>query len=193
MKLLICGIGAIGSNLTRVLTADNLGKWDITILDFDKVEKRNLMGTQYYFPNQEGLFKVEALQFNIYQATQKEISIINQKLTLDNLSILSKFNLCVDCLDNCTSRRFVQDYCTERKIPIIHCGFSDNFTFSIEHGTNYKTPSDLASDFDICTMQGAGAFVNSVASLGALVVEEFIFNKRKLEVVGGRFTHSLIK
>lgn len=38
MKILVAGIGAIGSNLTADLVADLKGKHEITVLDMDNVE-----------------------------------------------------------------------------------------------------------------------------------------------------------
>ena len=78
MKILVAGIGAIGSNLTADLVADLKGKHEITVLDMDNVEERNVTaGTQFYTPDQVGMSKVEALQFNIYKQFQREIYIFH--------------------------------------------------------------------------------------------------------------------
>jgi molybdopterin/thiamine biosynthesis adenylyltransferase len=203
MKILICGAGAIGSNLTARLVADLKGKHEITVLDKDKVEERNVTaGTQFYTPDQVGLSKVEALQFNIYKWYQKEIDIINGDI--NKIGIPYHTDLIIDCFDNSRSRETLQNlFILKNKSTIVdhfhgdfnilHIGFSQDFTFAIEWAENYKTPADLASGFDICTMQGAGAFVNSVASIGSLVIEEFINNNKKLEITGGKFIHSIIK
>ncbi|MEK6878034.1 MAG: ThiF family adenylyltransferase, partial [Nanoarchaeota archaeon] len=111
MRILCLGIGALGSNLCANLAADSRGELDITVLDFDNVEERNLRGTQYYFPEQEEQFKSEALQYSLYKHFNKEITIITEKLTDENISLLSNFNLIVDTFDNFQSRKLVQDYC----------------------------------------------------------------------------------
>lgn len=191
MKILICGVGAIGSNLTARLVADLKGQREITVLDKDKVEERNTTaGTQFYTPDQVGLTKVEALQFNIYKWYQREINIFEGDI-IEWIGQSPKQDLVIDCFDNHKARKVTNAF--KGFTELIHLGFSQDFTFAIEWAENYKTPADLTSGFDICTVAGAGAFVNSVASLGSLVVEEFINNNRKLEVVGGKFTHSLIK
>ena len=41
-QILICGIGAIGSNLTSLLARDLKEDWTITVLDKDCVEERNI-------------------------------------------------------------------------------------------------------------------------------------------------------
>ena len=100
MRILIAGAGAIGSNLAALLACDLKGEHEITVLDFDKVEERNLLGTQYYFSGQEGQFKSEALEYSLYKHFSKEIDIITEKLTNENISLLSNFDLIVDTFDN---------------------------------------------------------------------------------------------
>ena len=192
MKVLICGCGAIGSNLVSELVPDLKGQHEITILDKDIVAERNIQaGTQFYTPDQIGLAKVEALQFNIYKHYTREVSIINEDIH-KVLGRVPKQDLIIDCFDNSHSRELLQHHFLDFT-ALLHIGFSDNFTFAIEWAKNYKTPSDITSGMDICTMQGAAAFVASVASLGALVAEEFIFNNKRLEITGGKYIHSLIK
>ena len=74
MNILICGVGAIGSNLTARLVNDLKGEHQITILDKDVVEERNITaGTQFYTRETLGFPKVDALQFLIEKQYQREI------------------------------------------------------------------------------------------------------------------------
>lgn len=202
MNILICGAGAIGSNLTAILASDLKGQHKITVLDKDTVEERNIApGTQLYTRDQIGTPKVDALQFNIYKWHQREIVVDHHELV--NGDVLLNYDLIIDCFDNHISRELLQGaYNTgahlninpnNKTYELLHIGFSDNFTFSIEWADNYTTPSDITTGFDICEMQGAAAFVKSVSSVGALVAEEYILNNKKLEIVGGKFTHTLIQ
>jgi saccharopine dehydrogenase-like NADP-dependent oxidoreductase len=192
MKILICGVGAIGSNLASNLVADLKGKHEITVLDKDTVETRNVSaGTQFYTPDQVGQPKVEALQFNLYKQFQREVDIRN----CDIHGILAKekrFDLIIDCFDNHDARNIIQtqfkDY-TE----VLHIGFSDQFTFAIEWADHYQVPTDITTGFDICEMEGARAFVATVAALGALVAEKWIDDKTKMEIIGGKYTHQIVK
>lgn len=199
MKILICGVGALGSNLVRELVPDLKGEHEITVLDKDKVEERNITaGTQFYTRDQIDIPKVEALQFNIYKWYEREIKIINHGIISNSdadriIMDSAKDGLIIDCFDNYESRRDLQNRFYHRHLNGLHLGFSDNYTFSIEWAENYKVPSDITSGFDICTMPGAAAFVSSVAALGSLVAEEFILNNKKLELIGGKFIHSIIK
>jgi hypothetical protein len=214
MKILICGVGAIGSNLVRNLIPDLKGEHEITVLDMDIVEKRNVTpGTQWFTPDQIGLPKVEALQYNVYQTFQREVEPLyknfpdgnweNDKLDDENVPSLwgavGVYDLVIDCFDNHQARKNLQDSWRDEKneLPeetasLLHIGFSDQFTFEIEWAENYQVPTDITTGMDICEMEGAAGFVNSVAALGALVVEKFIWNHDKMRVLGGKYQRSFV-
>lgn len=202
MKILICGVGAIGSNLVTNLVPDLKGEHDITILDKDVIEERNLTaGTQRYTSDQVGLPKVDALQYNVYKWFNREIEINQQEVEeFYNIS----WDLVIDCFDNHDARNILQtswrkSYADKfekvqiKRFELLHIGFSDNFTFAVEWAEHYKVPTDITSRFDICEMPGAAAFVASVASLGALVAEQWIQEGKKIEIIGGKYVHSLVK
>lgn len=189
MNILICGIGAIGSNLTTRLVSD-LKDHEITVIDKDVVEDRNIMaGTQFYTNEVVGVPKVEALQFLIENFYGKIITMINDDICTMTSDKFNKYDLIIDCFDNHEARANI----SQMNKNILHVGFSDQFTFAIEWNEGYKPPTDITSGFDICQMQGASAFVNMVASYAALVTEEFIANNKKIEIVGNKFSVAFIK
>lgn len=187
MKILICGAGAIGSNLAELLTVDIHGQHEVTVLDFDTVEERNVrVGTQFYTHAQIGMPKVEALQYNIYKAHEREINIINEKLIIQNVELLMDYDLIIDCFDNHDARELTQG--ARWAHEIVHIGFSDKMTFAIEWATDYVVPSDITTGIDVCEMQGAGSFVKMVAALGSLTVQNYLQNRIQLDFLGNRFT-----
>jgi len=197
MKILICGVGAIGSNLVRYLVPDLKGQHEITVLDMDTVEERNVTpGTQWYTPDQIGLPKVEAVQFNAYNTFQREIEIRNEKFTKD--LTIHDYSLVVDCFDNQEARQAIESALHMDKVMrwgdtrVLHIGFSDQFTFEIEWDEWYQVPTDITTGMDICEMPGAAGFVGSVASLGALAVEKYIWENDKIRVLGGKYHRSFI-
>lgn len=197
MRILICGAGALGSNITALLACDLKGEHEITVLDMDKVEERNVQaGTQFYQKDQIGMSKVEALQYNIYKWYERNIDIINQELTLTNAdTILQPWigGLIIDCFDNYTARLGVHDRVKSRHLNCVHTGFSDQFTFAIEWGEKYKVPTDITSGFDICEMEGAASFVKMVSSLAGLTILDYIKNNKKREFIGNKFIIREIK
>lgn len=62
MKIGIAGVGGIGSNVAVNLVRSGID--DLKIIDFDRVEASNL-NRQFYFFDQIGRFKVEALAENL--------------------------------------------------------------------------------------------------------------------------------
>ena len=202
MKILICGVGAIGSNLVRSLVPDLKGEHEITVLDKDVVEERNVTpGTQWYMPDQIGLPKVEAIQYNAYQAFEREIgTYLTALITQGDLWGRiegGEFDLVVDCFDNQTGRELLQEAWRQRNLyktnfSLVHIGFSDQFTFEIEWAEDYQVPTDITTGMDICEMPGAAGFVGSVASLGALVVELHIWDNEKMRILGGKYHRSIV-
>ena len=193
MKILICGLGAIGSNLTARLVADLKGEHAITLLDYDTVEERNVQaGTQFYTPDQIGMLKTEALQFNLYKWYQRRTTVRNENILDVSALDVDDYDLVIDCFDNTRARNRLFSFGSRNETEVLHVGFSDNFTFAIEWNDNYVVPTDI-NGLDICELPGAAAFVNIVSSMGAMVAEEYVLKKNKMEVTGGKFVHTLIK
>ncbi len=165
----------------------------VTILDFDVVEARNLQGTQFFTPEVKNHNKTEALQYLIYKVYGIEINFINEKLSPDNIDLLSDYNLIVDTFDNYISRKLVQDYCMDHHLTILHCGFSDKFTFSIEFGDHYRVPEDNPKAKDLCELPGASSFVHMVAAIGSSVVQEYLKTGKQREFTGNKFSIREIK
>jgi molybdopterin/thiamine biosynthesis adenylyltransferase len=119
----ILGAGALGSNITKLLVPDLKGAYRISVMDFDIVEERNVqVGTQFYTEDQIGQKKVEALQYNLYKWFNREINIIPERLTEDNLPpVLASQHLIIDCFDNHKSRKMVQDFCKKIQNPLPAC------------------------------------------------------------------------
>ena len=192
MKILICGVGAIGSNLAALLACDLKGEHEITVLDKDAIEERNVQaGTQFYQKDQVGMSKVEALQYNIYKWYEREVDIVQTNI-LSGISIPPP-DLVLDCFDNYQARDFIQYLWMNSKWNLLHLRFSDQFTFAIEWAENYKVPTDITSGFDICEMEGASSFIKMVASLGSLVVQEYLKNGSKREFIGSALTIREVK
>ena len=186
-KILLLGCGALSSQLLSSLAPDLRGKSELTILDFDIIEERNLMGTQLFFPEQKGVKKTEALQYNIYKLFNRKVEIITEKLSGDNINILKDYDLIIDTFDNYLSRKLVQNFVVKNKIDCLHCGFSEKLTFEICWAENYNVPSDTISSFDVCEAEGASSFIKLTSACGANAVLAFINNGEKRNFIGNRF------
>jgi len=109
----IAGVGGLGSNAAVALARAGIGR--LILVDFDKVEERNL-DRQYYFINQIGKLKVEALKENIIRLNPKvEVSNINQKLEKNNMEKPFKdVDVVIEALDNAeTKTQFIEEILTK--------------------------------------------------------------------------------
>jgi sulfur carrier protein ThiS adenylyltransferase len=94
----IAGAGGLGSNVAISLARSGIGH--LIIVDFDRVEESNLE-RQYYFRNQIGKIKVEALKENILKINPKmNVETHNQKLTKGKMhTLFTDVDIVIEALD----------------------------------------------------------------------------------------------
>lgn len=86
MKIGIAGCGGIGSNIAMHLIRSNID--NLKLIDFDKIEKSNL-NRQFFFSDQIGSFKSEALTQNLKRINSSiNIQTVTEKITTDNINFL---------------------------------------------------------------------------------------------------------
>jgi sulfur carrier protein ThiS adenylyltransferase len=111
----IAGLGGLGSNAAVSLARAGIGK--LVLVDFDKVEKSNL-DRQYYFLDQVGKQKVDALKDNI-KKINPEIKIETFDMKLNKGSMEKPFidvNVVIEALDNAqTKTTFIEEILTKLK------------------------------------------------------------------------------
>ena len=99
----IAGAGGLGSNCAAYLV--RVGFKRFTIADFDVIDPSNL-DRQFYFEDQVGLKKVEALQTNLFRINScLELRMLPVKL--EPVNILEIFHDCdvvVECLDRAEAK-----------------------------------------------------------------------------------------
>ncbi|MGA1872355.1 MAG: sulfur carrier protein ThiS adenylyltransferase ThiF [Thermoplasmatota archaeon] len=108
----IAGAGGLGSNVAMALARSGVGH--ILIVDFDKVEVSNL-NRQYYFRDQIGEYKVEALRENIEKAvTTCHVELFNSKLKKGSMHLpFGEVDVVVEALDAAgTKADFIEDILT---------------------------------------------------------------------------------
>jgi len=105
----IAGAGGLGSNAAVALARAGVGR--LVIVDFDRIEESNL-DRQYYFRDQIGKVKVEALKKNIQKIKESiKVDIINQKITKDSMyKPFTDVDVVVEALDNAeTKTTFIEE------------------------------------------------------------------------------------
>ena len=188
-KLLICGLGAIGSN-TLLNVIRDLPEVETWGLDMDGVESRNyISGTQPYTKHDLNRTKTQAMQIIAFGQSGKRIRVIDKHVkTHDNvMSIIDMLGtniLILDAFDNASSRNLLHNIKVEYKpIQILHAGFSPDMTSTIIWDEDWSElfPTRPVED-DICTQQGARSFIMATSAITSSVISDYYFNDIKKNV-----------
>jgi molybdopterin/thiamine biosynthesis adenylyltransferase len=143
LRITICGVGAVGSNL-----ADNLVRQGIAHLraiDHDRVEEHNV-STQAYAEADVGVWKVEALRNRLFKVAGVEIDAVRKELTAQNARpLLGDCDLVIDAFDNSTARQLVQETVRASGTPCLHVGLYEDYC-EVIWDEQYRVPRDVAGD-----------------------------------------------
>lgn len=112
----IGGAGGLGSNVALMLVRAGIGK--LTIVDFDEVAPSNI-NRQFYFHDQIGRSKVEALKENLNRINPyTEINVLAERITPENIGgMLDKdsVDMVFECFDVPQAKAMIVNYMlTER-------------------------------------------------------------------------------
>lgn len=143
-KVLIVGVGGLGSVASLLLVASGIGK--IGLIDKDEVSLSNLHRQILYRESQIGEEKVEKAKANLRELNGDcQIVAYNEYLSKENAeSIIRDYDIVVDCCDNFKTRYVINDACQRLKKPFVYSAISD-FEGQVallnceEDSANYRT------------------------------------------------------
>lgn len=118
----IAGLGGLGSNLTVSLTRVGIGR--LVLVDFDVVEPSNL-NRQYYFVEQIGKYKTEALQEILEKINPfVEVKCFRTKITEDNIAeLFESVDVIAEALDMAeTKAMFIENVLLQLPDTPLVCG-----------------------------------------------------------------------
>lgn len=143
VRIAVCGVGAIGSNLAVGLARQGFG--GLMLIDRDRVESRNF-GTQVWGENDVGLFKAECLRNRLFDELGLEVSAQAKELTARHAArLLRGSDIIVDSFDNADSRRALQDHAASSGTPCLHVGLNTDYAEVIWED-RYLVPSGEGED-----------------------------------------------
>jgi len=128
MRIVFCGIGALGSNAAMLSR-----NFDATLafVDFDRVESKNL-AAQAFVKQSIGKNKAEALKLQLLNFYGIKAEAFGVRLAETNVAtLLEKADLAVDCFDNLASRNVVSEHCRAKALPLVHAALSGDGTFGL--------------------------------------------------------------
>ena len=108
MTIGIAGCGGVGSNIAVHLVRS--GVKNFKLVDFDVIDQSNL-NRQFYFTDQIGLLKVDALEINLKRISP-DINIEKESVRLTSENIQSLFASCeivVEGFDKAISKAMLLD------------------------------------------------------------------------------------
>ncbi len=163
-RILVCGCGAIGSNLIDNLVRQ--GFRAIDVIDMDRIEKHNL-GSQIWERREAGAFKVRRMKERAYAITGKAIGAIEKRLDEDNINrYINDDMIVIDAFDNTASRKLLYDHCQGKNC--LHVGLFQDFA-EVIWNENYTVPQEGAGP-DICEYPLA----RNIAMLSVIVASEVL-------------------
>ncbi|MBU1625918.1 ThiF family adenylyltransferase [bacterium] len=180
-KIIIIGIGALGSHVADILARAGVGH--ITLVDRDIVELQNLQRQTLYDENDVKNLALKAI------AAQKKLKKVNSKIeivpkTVDvnptNIeNLVEDHHLVIDCTDNFETRFLINDIAMKLKIPWIYGAVagSEGMTMNIIPG---KTPcircaiDSLPSPGSVNTCENIGIIPSIAAVVASIQANETI-------------------
>lgn len=146
--IVICGAGAIGSNLVENLVRQ--GFKNITVIDMDRVEDHN-RNTQVWGRRDIGQKKASMLKMHMFNDMGVAITDVSHELTDSNIKKHIKplpGLIVVDGFDNSASRKLVTEYCDSQKIKCLHVGLFQDYA-EVIWNEFYRVPRDTQAQ-DVC-------------------------------------------
>lgn len=162
--LIVCGCGAIGSNLIDNLNRQGFKLFDV--IDMDRIEPHNI-GSQIWNKRESGGLKVQRMKNRVFEISGASINAIPKKLTSENIKkFISNRGIVIDSFDNTESRQLLFDYCGSKNIDCLHIGLYKDYA-EVIWNENYKVPSE-PKGLDICEYPLA----RNIAVLSIVVASE---------------------
>ena len=172
MRIVFCGVGAIGS--TAAVLCRNL-EATLVFIDFDRVESKNLLAQAFVKPS-VGKNKAEALKLQLLNLHGVKSEAFGVRVTRDNVAALcGSADLLVDCFDNQASRVLLSDFARAAGKPLVHGALAADGTFGLVRWEERFVP-DAEDTAGQATCEG-GAHLPLIGQLGATlarVVQDFV-------------------
>lgn len=118
-KVILVGIGGVGGYVATMLV--RAGIREITIIDFDKVDKSNINRQVVANSNTIGRSKVEVLAEMLKEINPDlKLTAINQRVNDGNIPLLIEdCDMCIDAIDSVGDKVALIVHCKKNNIPII--------------------------------------------------------------------------
>lgn len=114
-KVLICGVGGVGSFVAEALARSGIGH--LTIIDHDVIDPSNLNRQLMTDKDNIGKVKVEVLKERLERISNCRVEAV--RTFIDDDFRLRKYDYVVDCIDSLHSKFALVKKCHEKGIPCL--------------------------------------------------------------------------
>ena len=173
MKVVFCGVGALGSQ--AALACRNL-EAELAFVDFDRVESKNLLA-QAYVKQSLGKNKAQSLKKQLANFYGVKAEAFGVRLEAHNVEALcAGADLLVDCFDNQASRLLLAEHARASGTPLVHAAVSADGTFGIVRWDERFVP-DAEDEPGQATCEGGEhlPFLSLVAATLARAIQDFVW------------------
>lgn len=188
-RVVICGLGGLGSRVAELLTRAGVGY--LRLVDFDKLEPTNL-NRQFYFADQLGRYKADALAENLKRISPyTELEIHKENVTEQNLpALLRGVDVIVEAFDAPAAKALLVNGARETSpsVPLVAAsgmaGLSSGNSMEIRSLSPFFY---LCGDGTTGIEAGDGLYgarVAICAAQEALVVLQLLAGKTRQEITG---------
>ncbi|WP_303814901.1 sulfur carrier protein ThiS adenylyltransferase ThiF [Acidaminococcus timonensis] len=188
-RVVICGLGGLGSRVAELLTRAGVGY--LRLVDFDRLEPTNL-NRQFYFADQLGQYKADALAENLKRISPyTELEIHKEKVTEENLpALLRGVDVIVEAFDAPAAKALLVNGARETSpsVPLVAAsgmaGLSSGNSMEIRSLSPFFY---LCGDGTTGIEAGDGLYgarVALCAAQEALVVLQLLAGKTRQEITG---------
>ncbi len=147
LEVCVCGAGALGGHVVEGLARVGFGR--VRVVDFDRVEERNLSG-QPYGRRDVGQLKASTLAKRIYRELGVDVAAECVRLEPGNAAmVLAGAELVVDVFDNTESRALVQRVAAQVGAACLHVGMAAGYAEAV-WDPGYRVPEVVSAQEDPC-------------------------------------------
>ena len=114
-KVLVCGVGGVGSFVAEALARSGIGH--LTLVDYDVIDFSNLNRQLMTSKENVGEVKVDVLKKRLEEVSNCKVETINTYI--DEKFKLKKYDYVVDCIDSLNSKFELVKMCNQKNIPCL--------------------------------------------------------------------------
>ena len=169
MKILIVGLGAIGSHVALALRNVDAR---LVLCDFDVIERKNTQ-SQFYQNQDVGKNKAVATRLALYgMYGNADVLSHGVKFTeISGVHLVEGVDLILDCTDNIAARQCIMEH---SDIPLLHGAMSADGTFAQVTWTRHFKPDAEDGDGVTCEDGENLPFHLLIGSQMAIAAQQFI-------------------